>query len=120
VYSERLRSLFQSREHAGSLPDATHFGEGGVRGQGPYIQLWVRCVADRVEAARFRTFGCPAAVACAEAVCRLSEGGALSETRALTPAQITEAVDGVPEGKEHCPQLAAQAAASLRHWDGGA
>jgi nitrogen fixation NifU-like protein len=113
VYSERLQSLFHSREHAGSLPGATHFGEGGVRGQGPYIQLWVRCRGEEVEQARFRTFGCPAAIACAEAACRLGEGRALAEVRTLTAAEIQAEVGGVPEGKEHCPALAVQALSSL-------
>jgi NifU-like protein involved in Fe-S cluster formation len=114
VYSERLRSLFHSREHAGSLPSATHFGEGGTRGQGPDIQLWVRCAEGRVEEARFRTFGCPAAVACAEAACRLGEGRTLSETTSLTAAEIAAEAGGAPQGKDHWPQLAAQAAAFLQ------
>ena len=113
MYSERLQSLFHSREHAGSLPDATHFGEGGVRGQGPYIQLWVRLRGDEVEQARFRTFGCPAAIACAEAACRLGEGRSLVEVRALTAAEIEAEAGGVPQGKEHCPALAVQALSSL-------
>jgi nitrogen fixation NifU-like protein len=113
MYSEQLQALFHSRAHAGSLPEATHFGEGGARGQGPYVQLWVRCGAEQVEEARFRTFGCPAAVACAEAACRLAERRTLAEVRALTAAEITAEVGGVPEGKEHCPVLAAQAVANL-------
>lgn len=117
MYSQRLREFFQQRPHAGSLPQATHFGIGGVRGQGPYIELRLRCEGDQVQEARFRTFGCPAAVACAEAVCRLAEGRSLAEARALEPSRITAEVDGVPEGKEHCPQLAAQAAASVRPLD---
>ena len=113
MYSERLQSLFHQREHAGSLPDATHVGEGGVRGAGPYIQLWVRCGDDRIEAARFRTFGCPAAIACAEAACRMGEGRPLAEVRTLTIAEICAEVGGVPDGKEHCPALAVEALASL-------
>jgi nitrogen fixation NifU-like protein len=119
MYSERLREFFHHRPHAGALPEATHFGIGGVRGQGPYIELRLRCEGDHVQEARFRTFGCPAAVACAEAVCRLAEGGSLADARTLAASRISEEVGGVPEGKEHCPQLAAQAASSLQPVDVG-
>jgi len=109
VYSERLISLFHSRPHAGKLDDATHYGEAGSPGGGPYLRLWLRVVDGRTEAARFQTYGCPAVIACGEALCATVEGEAVGEIGSLSAAQVTDWVGGVPEGKEHCPPLAAGA-----------
>jgi nitrogen fixation NifU-like protein len=114
MYSERLRELFHSRAHVGKLEDATHYGEAGVPGQGPYIQLWLRVEDNQVKEARFKTYGCPAAIACAESVCIWSEGRELNCLHEVTDADVTSWLGGVPEGKEHCPALAASALAAVQ------
>ena len=113
MYSEQLMNLFHDASHAGTLPGETHRGVGGTPGGGPFIVLAFRVAEEVVREARFQTYGCPAAIACAEMVCRVSEGRQLSLLQALTAAEITLLVGGVPEGKEHCPALAAQALARL-------
>lgn len=114
MYSERLRELFHSRAHAGNLEDATHYGEAGTPGQGPYIQLWLRVADGKVEAARFKTYGCPAAIACAEATAAWCEGRNFAGLGNVAAVQVSEWAGGVPEGKEHCPELAAQALRAMR------
>jgi nitrogen fixation NifU-like protein len=109
MYSERLMALFHAAAHAGELYGETHRGRAGTPGQGPCIQLVLRVVEGHVQEARYKTYGCPAAIACAEAACAWSEGRPLAELAPVTAADVTRWVDGVPEGKEHCPALAAAA-----------
>ena len=109
MYSERLMALFHGATHAGELTEATHRGVAGAPGCGPYIALSFCVEAEVVRVARWETYGCPAAMACAEIVCRLSEGRPLSLLQRLTADDVNRLVGGVPEGKEHCPELAAQA-----------
>jgi len=118
MYSERLMELFHSRAHGGDLPDATHFGQAGTPGGGPYIQIWLRVEDGVVDAARWRTYGCPAAIACAEACCRWAEGKALDRLGFVEPPRVADWVGGVPVGKDHCPELAANALrdAESRGW----
>lgn len=118
MYSVRLTELFHARAHGGDLPAPTHFGQAGRPGGGPWVQLNLQVNSGRVDAARWRTFGCPAAIACVEALCRWSEGRSLCDVQSVSAEQVVQWVDGVPEGKEHCPALAAQAARSLRPWPG--
>jgi len=108
MYSARLMELFHTRVHGGDLADPTHAADAGVPGQGPYIRFAFRAHDGVVETARWKTYGCPAAMACAEAACEWSEGRSLAELSSATPDLVTEWVGGVPEGKEHCPALAAQ------------
>jgi NifU-like protein involved in Fe-S cluster formation len=103
--------LFHSGAHAGALADATHRGQAGTPGQGPYLVLAFRVDSGRVAAARFRTYGCPAVIAYAEAACAWCEGRPLSGLGSVTASEVCRWVGGVPEGKEHCPELAAQALA---------
>jgi nitrogen fixation NifU-like protein len=112
VYSERLAALFHRAAHAGTADGETHRGLGGTPGCGPYVVLSFRVTEDVVREARFQTYGCPAAIACSEAACAWSEGQPLAGLATVTAAEVTRWVDGVPEGKEHCPALAAEA---LRH-----
>jgi nitrogen fixation NifU-like protein len=103
--------LFQSQAHRGAVDDATHCGLAGEPGCGPFVALTFRVAGGRVEAAGWRTYGCPTAIACAEVVCVRSEGEPLASLAAVTAAEVTRWVGGVIEGKEHCPALAAQALA---------
>jgi nitrogen fixation NifU-like protein len=109
MYSERLMALFHTAAHGGELAGETHRGRAGTLGQGPCIQLMLRVEEGRVREARYKTYGCPAAIACAEAACAWSEGRSLTELPEVTTADVTAWVDSVPEGKEHCPALAAAA-----------
>jgi len=113
VYSERLLRLFHSRAHAGSLDGATHYGEAGTPGQGPYLRLWLRVEDGTIREARYKTYGCPAIIACGEALCAWAEGRRLAELAAVTEAAVADWVDGVPEEKAHCPRLAAEAGTCL-------
>jgi nitrogen fixation protein NifU and related proteins len=109
MYSERLLAFFHARAHEGPLENPTHYGQGGLVGHGPYLQLWLRIDGGRVEAIRFQTYGCPAAMACGEALCRMLEGRPLDKISQVRPELVNALVGGVPEGKEHCPELAVAA-----------
>jgi nitrogen fixation NifU-like protein len=106
--------LFSNPVHSGALDDATHYGVAGSPGEGPSMELWLRVEGEAVAAARWKTYGCPGAISCAEAVCRVAEGWTLAALRELEPEEIDRLAGGLPEGKAHCPQLAAGALRSAR------
>jgi NifU-like protein len=113
MYSERLVELFHSRAHAGRVEDATHYGEAGTPGRGPYTRLWLRIRDGVIEAAGYQAYGCPAIIGCMEALCAAVHGSRAADFPEVTPEQLLVWTDGLPEGKEHCPALAAQAWQSL-------
>lgn len=114
MFSELLTRWFQNATHQGPPQAATHFGASGEPGMGPWLQLWFDVESDVVRAARWATYGCPTSIGCAEAVCTVSEGRELDRVRALTASDVATLVGGVPEGKEHCARLAADAISNLR------
>jgi nitrogen fixation NifU-like protein len=106
LYSAIVSEHFHNPRRVGPLAEATHTGTAGVVGEGPYMVLWLRIAGERVEAAAYRTFGCPAAVACASMVCELTENQAVEAAARLAEPDLVAALEGLPEGKEHCPRLA--------------
>ena len=70
-YGPRVRELFAEPLHAGELEGAPNVF---VDDQGVRIALSARCGAGRIEALRFRAWGCPHLLASAEAFCREYEG----------------------------------------------
>jgi nitrogen fixation NifU-like protein len=113
MYSEEVRALFRAPAHAGKAAGETHRGVGGTPGGGPFVVLSLRVAEGVVREARFQTYGCPAAIACSEVACVWCEGQPLSALPVVTAADVTRWVAGVPEGKEHCPELAARALAQV-------
>src|SRR6187431_3377145 len=107
MYSKRLLVYFHSRKFGGDLTDATHTGIAGIRGQGPCLELWFNVRDGVITEARWKAYGCPAIMACCEVICERMVGSILSELMMVSPATITEWLDGIPEGKEHFPTLAA-------------
>jgi nitrogen fixation NifU-like protein len=73
------------------------------------MTVTLRVEGEMVRQARFRTYGCPAMMACGELVCLRSKGEPVEALRAATAAEVVRWCGGVPEGKEHCPELAARA-----------
>ena len=107
MFSQQTMFFFSNPAHAGRLEDATHYGVAGAPGDGPSMEFWLRVEGETVTAARWRSYGCPGAISCAEAVCRVAEGRTLEALRRLEPDEIDLLAGRLPEGKAHCPQLAA-------------
>jgi len=61
-------------QYAGELGDATHFGSGGVPGEGPYISLWLKVVASEITSVGFACNGCPSSLATGSVLTTLLKG----------------------------------------------
>jgi nitrogen fixation NifU-like protein len=59
--------------------------------------------------AKFKTFGCGAAVATSSMATELVVGKTIDEALAITNKAVAEALDGLPPAKMHCSNLAEEA-----------
>ncbi len=109
MWSAVVDNLVQSPRFAGTLEGATHEGTAGLPGEGPSLQLWLIVDGEQITQARYATFGCPAAIASGEMLCLLLRGRTRDWAQAVTAEDLTRALGGLPEGKEHCPRLAMEA-----------
>ena len=109
MYSGIVGDHFHPPRRVGSLAGATHQGTAGVPGEGSCVVLWFVVSGERIEASAHRSHGCPAAMASASMVAELVEGRTVASALTLTEPELTSALCGPPEGKDHCPRLAVQA-----------
>lgn len=110
-YSPEVLARFSDPQHCGDLPEADGLGEVGDQGCGDRVRVMVRLTEDgaAVARARYRIYGCPAAIACAEMTCAQAEGMFVEEIATLTERDIVTLLGGLPAGKEHCSAISVRA-----------
>jgi nitrogen fixation NifU-like protein len=69
------------------------------------MKLWIRVEEGRIADIKFKSFGCPGAIATSSMVTQLARGSSLEEAMALTDDDVIEALGGIPENKKHCSLL---------------
>jgi len=105
-YSETLTDHVMDPRNAGVLDNPDLIGHAGAPGRGAFMILFLRVQDDRVAAAKYHTVGCGATIASGSMLTELIVGQTIDMCRKLTTVQLTEALDGVPPDKLHCPALA--------------
>ena len=109
-YSQQVIDHFAAPRNLGRLPDANGRGvSGDLRTGDVQIEIAIRVEGERVAAARFRTFGCSVAIAASSIATTLIVERPVGEVAALTPAQITAALGGLPPDRLYAPEMAAEA-----------
>lgn len=104
-YGPIVMEHFTNPRNVGLLADADTVGVTTNPVCGDMLKLYLKIVDGRITAARFKTYGCGAAIAASSMVTTLLIGRSLAEARALTRTQITAALGGLPDRKLHCADL---------------
>ncbi len=106
MFSDAVMDRVVDPRYEGPLESFTHHGVAGAPGDGPYLELWLDIEGGAIRRAAYRTYSCPAAVACGSMVAQLATGRSVEAMGRLTEADIDLLLGGLPAGKEHCPRLA--------------
>ena len=85
----------------GPMEDATHYGESDRPGDGPYVRIWLKIEDGIINAAAFKSPGCPSSTATAGALCAVITGRGVGVAAALTPQDLLTLVGELPDGKGH-------------------
>jgi nitrogen fixation NifU-like protein len=113
VFNDVILDHFRAPHNAGDLPDASVTVEVTNPVCGDVLRLAVHLEAGRVAAARFKTQGCVAAIACSSALTDLLIGKAAIELHSITPEQISTNLGDLPPATFHAAQLCTDAVAAL-------
>ncbi len=111
-YSEKVMDHFMNPRNVGEIESADGVGEVGNPACGDMMRLYLKIEEGRVRDAKFRTFGCGAAIASSSMLTEMIKGKTVDEARAITNLQVAEALDGLPAVKIHCSVMAEQAVKS--------
>ena len=86
-YSARVRNLFASTAHAGTI-------DGGISArvgdQGVQVELWASADGDRVKSLKYRVWGCPHLIAAAEAFCTGYQGQRVAHFKDFSAAGLMQ------------------------------
>jgi nitrogen fixation protein NifU and related proteins len=113
MFSQTVLEHFQHPHNTGELLDATNSISVANPVCGDTLLLSVRLAGERVEAARFKTQGCVAAIAASSVLTDLLIGKTLEEVRSIKPQQISEQLGGLPPATFHAAQLCCDAVVAL-------
>jgi len=109
AYSAKVMEHFQNPRNVGEIENPDGVGEIGNPVCGDIMKLYIRVKNDRVVDAKFKTFGCGAAIATSSMITELVKDKTLEEAEKISRQTVAEALDGLPANKMHCSNLAADA-----------
>ena len=105
VYSDTVVERFYNPENLGRLADPDAYGI--VHGWcGDTMEIYLRMTGDGIKESRFMTDGCLLTAACGSKLTTMIEGLSAQKAQEITPQQLIEALDGLPEENAHCAKLA--------------
>jgi len=116
-YNATVTDHFQNPRNAGDMADPSCVGMVRNSECGDLLKLYLRIDEGRIVDAKFKVYGCGAAIASSSKLTELLIGRTLDEAARVSDTEVTEALGGLPEHKVHCSVLAKDAtAAALADW----
>ena len=110
MYSEKVMDHFNNPRNVGEIENPSGVGTVGNAKCGDIMRMYLD-IDDNgiIQEAKFKTFGCGAAVATSSMATELVKGKTIQEALQVTNKAVMEALDGLPPVKVHCSLLAEEA-----------
>ena len=108
-YTEKVMDHYENPRNVGIVENANGVGVVGNPSCGDVMKLTIRVEDGVIVDARFKTFGCGAAIATSSMVTEMVKGKKLSEALEISNKGVMEALGGLPKVKRHCSVLAEDA-----------
>ena len=109
LYSEKVMDHFTNPRNVGEIENADGIGEIGNAKCGDIMKMYLKIDDGIITDAKFKTFGCGAAIATSSMATEMIKGKSIDEALTLTNKAVIEALGGLPAVKVHCSVLAEEA-----------
>jgi nitrogen fixation NifU-like protein len=109
MYSEKVMDHFTNPRNVGDMPDADGVGQEGNPTCGDAMKIYIKVKDGVITDAKFKTFGCGAAIAVSSMVTEMVKGKTLDEALAMSKEAVAAELGGLPPQKMHCSNLGADA-----------
>ena len=108
-YSEKVMEHFRNPRNVGEMENPDGIGHVGNPVCGDIMELYIKVKDNTIVDAKFKTFGCGAAIATSSMVTELVKGKTVDEALKVSNRAVAEALGGLPPIKMHCSVLAEEA-----------
>ena len=109
MYSERVMDHFMNPRNVGDMENPDGVGTEGNPTCGDAMKIYIKVEDGRIVDAKFKTFGCGAAIAVSSMVTEMVKGKTLDEALAISKETVANELGGLPPQKMHCSNLGADA-----------
>ena len=109
MYNDKVIEHFSNPRNVGEIENADGVGLVGSEACGDIMKLFVKVENGVIVDAKFKTFGCGAAIASSSVATEMIKGKTVEEALKLTNKQVIEELGGLPPVKIHCSVLAEEA-----------
>ncbi len=108
-YTDEVMKHFLEPHNVGVIDEPDGAGKVGNPVCGDIMELQIKVEDDKIVDAKFRTFGCGAAIATSSVLTDMVRDKTLVEALKITNEEVTQALGGLPARKRHCSVLAEEA-----------
>lgn len=116
-YTEKVMDHYENPRNVGVVENANGVGVVGNPACGDVMKLTVRVEDNKIVDAKFKTFGCGAAIATSSMVTEMVKGKTVDEALEISNKTVADALGGLPKVKMHCSVLAEDALnAAIDDW----
>ena len=109
LYSEKVTEHFKNPRNVGEIENPDGVGHVGNPVCGDIMELYIKVNDGTITDAKFKTFGCGAAIATSSMITVLVKGKNINDALAISNRAVAEALGGLPPVKMHCSVLAEEA-----------
>ncbi len=108
-YSRFLMEHFQNPRNVGEISDPDGVGTVGNASCGDIMQMFIKVNGDKIVEAKFKTFGCGAAIATSSILTERVKGATLDDALKISEETSKEVLAELPKEKIPCFTLATEA-----------
>ena len=108
-YSEKVMEHVLHPRNVGEIADAGGIGLVGNPVCGDIMELYIKVENGKITDAKFKTFGCGAAIATSSMITELVKDKSIEEALEISNKVVVQSLGGLPSIKMHCSVLAEEA-----------
>jgi len=109
LYNDKVMEHFRNPRNVGEMENPDGVGRVGDPICGDVMELYIKVKDGIIVDAKFKTFGCAAAIATSSMVTDMVKGKSVEEALKISNKAVVEALNGLPPAKVHCSVLAEDA-----------
>lgn len=109
MYNEKVMEIFKNPKNVGEVENYNAIGTVGNATCGDIMQITLRIEDNVIKDAKFKTFGCAAAITSSSVATSMIIGKTIDEALKITNKDVITELNGLPPQKIHCSVLAEEA-----------